>query len=116
MADNLIVTAVRSSSSGTLGRSLNSARGHHFIVDGSSLAEELTSIEVFLGGISSCGVNLIEVAAHETGVPLARTEVTIDGARNPTDPARFERIDLRFVLTGPTQAQAETLVERYQKH
>jgi uncharacterized OsmC-like protein len=115
MSDQVIVNTVKSYSSGTVGRSLNAARGHHFVIDGSSLAEEVTSVEAFLSGISSCGVNLVEGAARDAGVPLRRTEVTIDGVRNPQDSARFERIDLRFVLTGPTLEQARGLVEQYQK-
>src|SRR5437773_11437669 len=85
MSDNLIVNTVRSYSSGLVGRSLNSARDHHFVIDGTNLAEELTSVEAFLSGISSCGVNLVEVAARETAVPLTRTEVTIDGVRLPAN-------------------------------
>jgi uncharacterized OsmC-like protein len=115
LSDDLIVNTVRSYSSGLVGRSLNSARDHHFVIDGTNLAEELTSVEAFLSGVSSCGVNLVEVAARETGVPMTRTEVTIDGVRQPANPARFERIDLRFVLTGPTLEQAQVLVDQYQK-
>jgi uncharacterized OsmC-like protein len=111
-ADRLVNT-VRSYSSGTVGRSLNTVGHHHFVIDSPALGEEITSGDAFLAGISSCGVNLVEGAAKETGVPLQHTEVTIDGIRLRDQPTAFEQINLRFVLTGPSQEQAEALVQRY---
>lgn len=103
---------VHSSSSGTVGRSLNAIRQHHVVIDSPSINEEITSGEAFLAGISSCGVTLVERAAQELGIPLARTEVTIEGVRSPDRPA-FDQITLRFALFGVSQEQAETLVGRY---
>src|SRR5207302_257856 len=82
--------------------------------DSPSLGEEITSGDAFLSGISSCGVNLVEAAAQETGVTLHRIEVTIDGIRLRSNPTSFEKIELRFILTGPSQEQAEALVQRYE--
>jgi uncharacterized OsmC-like protein len=115
MSDEYVVNTVRSYSSGTVGRSLNTVRNHHFVIDSPTIGDEITSGDAFLAGISSCGVNLVEVLARDTGVPLGRTEVTIDGVRNRRDPSVFERIDLRFVLIGLNQGQAEDLVESYQR-
>lgn len=109
-----IVTSVRSSSSGTPGRSLNAIRNHHVVIDSPTLGEAVTSSEAFLAGISSCGVNLVELAARELGVSVQHLAVTIDGRRHQDNPAAFARIDLRFEFVGPTQAQAQALVERYQ--
>jgi uncharacterized OsmC-like protein len=114
MSDEYTVNSVRSTSSGTVGRSLNTVGRHHFIIDSPTLAEEITSGDAFLAGISSCGVNLVERVAQELSIPVQRTEVTIDGYRNrQRTPAQFEWIDLRFTLVGPTQEQAEVLVGRY---
>jgi uncharacterized OsmC-like protein len=114
MADQYAHTVVRSTSSGLIGRSLNQARSHSFIVDGSSFAEEITSTEVFLAGVSSCGVNLIEGAARDSGIPLRRIEVSIDGVRNPAEtPPRFDHVDMAFTLYGVTPEQADDLVGRY---
>ncbi len=114
MTDQFAHTVVRSTSSGIVGRSLNSARSHHFIVDGSNLAEELTSTDVFLAGVSSCGVNLIEGAARDSGIPLRRIEVSIDGVRNPAEtPPRFDHVDMHFTLHGVSDEQAEDLGGRY---
>jgi uncharacterized OsmC-like protein len=115
VTDEYVVNTVRSYSSGTIGRSLNTVKSHHFVIDSPSIGEEITSGDAFLAGISSCGVNLVEGAARDTGVPLRRTDVTIDGVRNRRDTSVFERIDLRFVLNGPTQDQAEALVESYKQ-
>ena len=111
--ERYMVNTVHSYSSGVVGRSLNTVGHHHFVIDSPTLAEEITSGDAFLAGISSCGVNLVERVAQELGVPVQRTEVTIDGLRDREAPSTFARIDLRFRLVGPTQEQAETLVGRY---
>jgi len=117
MAENLIVNRVRSYSSGTPGRSLNNVGDHHFVIDEPPHAggpgEEITPADAFLAGVSSCGVLLVETIARQREVPLQKAEATIEGVRNTSDPSRFERISMRFELTGPNQAQAEELVERY---
>jgi uncharacterized OsmC-like protein len=115
MAEEYVVNTVRSYSSGTIGRSLNTVRNHHFVIDSPSIGEEIGSGDAFLSGISSCGVNLVEVLARDTGVPLRRTEVTIDGIRSVKDTSVFARIDLRFVLFGLTRDQADALVDSYTK-
>jgi len=114
MSDERLVNTVRSYSSGTVGRSLNTVGRHHFVIDSPTLGEEITSGDAFLAGISSCGVNLVEAAAQESGGSLQRTYVTIDGIRLRSNPTPFENIVMRFELTGPRQEQAEALVRRYQ--
>jgi uncharacterized OsmC-like protein len=113
MSEQHLVNSVRSYSSGLVGRSLNTVGRHHFVIDSPALGEEITSADAFLAGISSCGVNLVEAAARDAGVPVRRTEVTIEGLRDRQALSTFERINLRFVLTGPSQEQAEALVQRY---
>jgi uncharacterized OsmC-like protein len=115
VADEYVVNTVRSYSSGTVGRSLNAVRNHHFVIDGPSIGEEIGSADAFLSGISSCGVNLIEVLARDTGVPLRHTDVMIAGVRSRQDTSVFARIDLAFVFQGPTAEQAESLVASYKK-
>ena len=104
--------AIRSSSSGTVGRSLNAIRNHHVVIDSPSIGEAITSGEAFLSGVSACAVTLTEGAARELGIPLRHTEVTLDAYRAPDRPA-FERVEMHFVFDGPTQEQAEILVNRY---
>ena len=114
MSEQYIVNAVRSYSSGTVGRSLNTVGHHHFVIDSPTLGEEITSGDAFLAGISSCGVNLTERVAEELGVPVRRTTVSIEGLRNRQNSSVFEKIILRFHFEGPTREQAALLVGRYQ--
>lgn len=113
MSADDIVNRVRSYSSGLVGRSLNTVGHHHFVIDSPSIAEEITSGDAFLAGISSCGVNLVERAARELAIPIQRMEVMIEGRRARQAPADFAGIDLQFSFVGPTAAQAEQLVGRY---
>ena len=110
------IETIRSSSSGTLGRARSEVRGVPLLLDSSSRPQPdaLTNSEAFLAGVSSCGVTLIEMHARETGVPLERMTVTIEGRRPPTEP-RFTGITMTFEMFGVTQPQAEDLVETYRK-
>lgn len=110
------IDSVRSSTSGVLGRALSEARGHRVVLDSSSRpqADAFTNSEAFLASVSSCGVTLIEMHAKETGVPLERMTVTIEGRRPPTQP-RFSTVTMTFELAGVSQTQADELVETYRK-
>jgi uncharacterized OsmC-like protein len=114
MTEGVKIDTVRSYSSGLPGRALNQARTHHFVLDSPSGPNEaLTNGEAFLAGISTCGVTLIEKHAKDTGAPVTRMEVVIDGVRSLADPTRFQHIDVRFQIEGVDQAQAEALVETW---
>ncbi len=114
MAERFLVNTVRSTTTNIHGRTLNSAGAHHFIIDGPSRPnEEIVSIEAFLAGISSCATHLMEDFADEEGIRLERANVNIQAARPADEPSRFDHIDLRIELIGPTQEQAEHLVERF---
>jgi uncharacterized OsmC-like protein len=115
MADDKIET-IASSSSGTIGRARNEVRGVAVPFDSSSRPQPdaFTNSEAFLASVSSCGVTLIEMHAKETGVPLERMTVTIEGRRPPTQP-RFSAVTMTFELVGVSQAQAESLVETYRQ-
>ena len=111
------VETIRSSSSGTLGRARNSVRGQTLLLDSSARpqADALTNSEAFLAGVSSCGVTLIEMHAQESGLPLRRMDVTIEGVRTAAEPNRFASVSMTFELSGVTQAQAESLVKVYRE-
>lgn len=109
------VETIRSSSSGTIGRAVNVARGVRLTLDSSTRpqADAMTNSEGFLAGVSSCGVTLIEMHARETGVPLTGMSVTIEGVRTAAEPNRFASMAMAFEMAGVTQQQAEELVETY---
>jgi uncharacterized OsmC-like protein len=113
MSDTFLVTTVQSANVGVVGRSINQARDQHFVIDSPTIGSALASGEAFLGGVSSCGVTLVERAAQDLGIPVERLEVTIHGLRHPEKTNRFARVELTFDFVGPTEEQAETLVQRY---
>ena len=109
------VDAVRSSSSGVLGRARSEARGHRLFLDSSSRpqVDAFTNSEAFLAGVSSCGVTLIEMHAKESGIPMTGLDVTIEGARTAAEPNRFVLVTMTFEIAGVSQAQADDLVTTY---
>ena len=114
MADDWLVSTVQTTTTHVHGRTLNSARDHHFIVDGPGTpGEEVSSMEAFLAGISSCATHLFQDFAEEEGIPLQRADVLIRSVRPKDEPNRFDHIDLQISLAGPSRAQAEHLVERF---
>jgi uncharacterized OsmC-like protein len=114
---DLKIDTVRSASSGVVGRAQSEARGQSLVLDSSSTPQPdaFTNSEAFLAGISSCGVTLIEMHARETGVPLARMAVTIEGVRSAAEPNRFQGISLHFELEGVDHATGERLVAAYKE-
>ncbi len=117
MAEELLVSEVRSQSIGVAGRCLNSARTNHFVIDdphyNGGPGEEITPPEAFLAGISGCGVLLVEKFAAQDGIALGKVVCTIQGIRTAADRANFREIRLKFEIAGADPARAEALVERY---
>ena len=114
MADEWLVSTVQTTTTHVHGRTLNSARDHHFILDGPTRpGEEVNSMEAFLAGISSCATHLFQDFADEEDIPLERADVAIRSVRRKEEPNRFDHIDIEVRLAGPSRAQAEHLVERF---
>lgn len=113
MAEDLLVSRVRSYSSGVPGRALNQARTNHFVVDSSTNPEAVSTVESFLAGVSACGVTMIEGIARTEGLPLTHMEASIEGVRLASESSAFKEVNMRFELAGVSQAQAERLVQTY---
>jgi uncharacterized OsmC-like protein len=117
--DDLVINRVVSSSSATPGRAVNQVRNHQLVIDEPTHlggpGEEITPAEAFLAGVSACGVLLVQGRARDTRVRLDRVEATIEGVRHRSDTSVFQRIDMRFRLSGPSQAEAVDLVEHYKR-
>src|SRR5579884_90674 len=114
MDNEWLVSTVHTTTTHVHGRTLNSARGHHFIIDGPNRpGEEIVSMEAFLAGVSSCATHLFEDFADEEGIPLRRANVDITAYRRKDEPNRFDHVDLNIEMIGPSPAQANHLVERF---
>ena len=114
--------AVRARSTDTFGRVLWSCRDQHFVADGpvhnGCPGEAITPAELFLAGIASCGVELLQVIAGADEIPLQAASVEIAGEIDPADPVRtdvsvFNSVRLSFHLHGVTEEQGAHLVERF---
>jgi len=113
---------VTAASTDTFGRVLCGARNHHFIVDGPEQngcpGEEVTPAEIFLAGVACCGVELVQVLAKSGNVPLSGIDVKISGTIDRSKPVRpdvtlFNSVRLNFRLRGPSDEQAEQLIETF---
>lgn len=112
----------RAGSTAVFGRVLCSARNHHFVVDGpvqnGCPGEELTPAEIFLTGVASCGVELVQVIAKSSNIPLKGIAVKIKGVMDRSKPVRpdvslFNSVRLEFRLTGVSDEGAKQLVETF---
>lgn len=113
---------VRATSSATFGRVLLNARTHHLVVDGPERngcpGEAVTPAELFLGGLASCAVELVQVIARERGAGPVTVDVeaagTIDRAHEVRDDLTvFRAVHLRVVVGGVGDEEAASLVEAF---
>jgi uncharacterized OsmC-like protein len=116
--------AANARSTDTLGRVLCSARNHHFVIDGPAQAgfpgEALGPGEIFLAGVASCGVELVQALARDQGLPLTNVNVDITGMMDRANPVRpdvslFNSVELQFELAGVTQAEGDGLIGRFRE-
>ena len=113
---------VRAESTGTFGRVLLSARTQHLVVDGPAQngcpGEAATPAELFLGGVATCAVELVQVLARERNVELAGVQATISGSVDRSHEVRddvtvFRSVQLHFTMQGVEAGAAGTLVEAF---
>jgi uncharacterized OsmC-like protein len=118
-SEELVINRVRSASTSTPGRALNEVRNHQLVIDEPTHlggpGEQITPAEAFLAGVSACGVLLVQGRARDTGVRLKMVEAAIEGIRHRSDTSVFQRIEIRFRLTGPSEAEAIHLVDHYKR-
>jgi len=116
------VYRTRAQSTDTFGRVLVSARDQHLIADGpvqnGCPGEAIGPGELFLSGVASCGVELIQVLAKQQDVPLRSISATIEAMQDRNNPVRpdvslFNSVRVHFELGGVTDAQGKDLVDRF---
>ncbi|HZT06320.1 MAG TPA: OsmC family protein [Chloroflexota bacterium] len=123
MAQQYPVSTVRAYSSNVYGRCITNVGDHHFVVDHATYqdgpGDQPGPTEIFLSGVASCGVLLVEREAKNRRVRLDSLEVTIDGHRSPARPDRehttFDRVAMRFAFVGPGEEDAGALVAHYRR-
>ena len=118
--DDFVVNRVHSASTSTPGRAINKVRDHQLVIDEPTHlggpGEQITPAESFLAGVSACGVLLVQGRARDSGIRLEQVEVNIEATRQRSDTSVFQRIDMLFRLAGPTETEANDLVEHYKTH
>lgn len=118
--DDLVINRVRSASSAMAGRAINEVRDRQFVIDEPTHlggpGVEITPADAFLAGVSACGVLLVQGRARDTKTRLDAINVALEAVRDRRDTSVFQRIDMIFRLTGPSQAEAVALVEHYKQH
>ncbi len=116
--------AAQARSTDTFGRVLCSARTQHFVVDGpvqnGCPGEALSPAELFLAGVATCGVELVQVIARDQGLPLQAVGATIEARQDRGQPVRpdvslFNRVRLEFHLQGVTEEQATRLIDNFRR-
>ena len=110
--------AVRSYSSGTLGRAINNARNHHWIADDPG-GDEIGAGELFLSGISACAVNMIERIANEEEIPLDWMDVSVEAYRDPDatpgERTVYEGIKIHLQMWGVADDDGDNLVDIWKR-
>lgn len=113
---------VAARSTDVFGRVLCTARDHHFVVDGpvqnGCPGEAVTPAEIFLAGIATCGVELVQVVGRQGGVEVGTVACEVHGTmdRSKTlhpDYTLFQSVSVRFFLGGVTHEQGEALVKAF---
>ena len=108
----------------TFGRVLCSARTQHFVVDGpvqnGCPGEAVSPGELFLAGVATCGVELVQVIAAQQNVPVQAVSATIEGVQDRGQPVRsdlsvFNSVRLVFHLSGVTAEQGTQLIEAFKR-
>jgi uncharacterized OsmC-like protein len=98
------------------------ARHHHVTVDGPPWnnfpGQELMPGELFLGGVATCAVELLQMFSRDDGIPLGDIRVRINAEVDPDDQPDpehrlFNRVRMQIEVEGVTQARAEELVDRF---
>ncbi|HEY7061014.1 MAG TPA: OsmC family protein [Chloroflexota bacterium] len=116
--------AAQAGSTDTFGRVLCNARTQHFVVDGPAQngcpGEALSPAELFLAGVATCGVELVQVIAKDQNLPVQAVRATIEAVQDRGQPVRpdvslFNQVRVTFYLQGVTQEQGAALIDSFKR-
>ena len=118
MANLTLAYAASTNSSGIEGRAICNARNNHWISDDGG-GDAVYSGELFLSGISSCAVNMVERIAIEENIPVDYMDVGAEAYRDP-DKAQgeitvYDAIRINFEMWGLDDDQAHHLVQTWKQ-
>jgi uncharacterized OsmC-like protein len=124
VAADLIRGSAACYSSGTPGRAIVQVRQNHLVTDDPAEpssyyhgpGESPGSLELFLGGIVSCAVLMLERIARSEGRTLGPIRAEMEATRDPTltsQPPVLDTAKLTFVFQGLTSEEAGNLVEMF---
>jgi uncharacterized OsmC-like protein len=123
---DLITGSAACYSSGTAGRAIVQVRSNHFVTDDpaepasyyNGPGDAPSSLELFLSGVVSCAVLMLERIARSDGRQLGPLRAEMDAVRDPASPAQPPVLDsarLTFVFGGMTSEEAGQLVETFKR-
>ena len=126
MATDLIRGSAACYSTATPGRAIVQVRDNHLVTDDPSQpssyyqgpGEAPGSLELFLGGIVSCAVLMLERIARSEGRTLGPIRAEMEATRDPSStdqPPVLDAAKLTFVFTGMTSEEAGQLVETFKR-
>jgi uncharacterized OsmC-like protein len=115
---------IGASSTDVFGRVLWSCRDQHFVADGpvqnGCPGEAVTPAELFLAGVATCGVELVQVLARQEDTSIGAVRAEVEGVLDPERPVRedvrvFNSVRIRFELAGVDERRARELVEGFKR-
>ena len=123
---NLITGGASCYSSGVPGRAIVQVRANHFVTDDpsepasyySGPGEAPGSLELFLSGVVSCAVLMLERIARSERRALGPIRAEMQATRDPSSESQPPVLDsarLTFVFTGMTREEAGQLVETFKR-
>ena len=118
MANLTLSYAASTNSSGIEGRAICNARANHWVSDDGG-GDAVYSGELFLSGISSCAVNMVERLARADNIELEWMEVSLESYRDATadhgDLTLYDAIRIKFEMWGIEDEDAFDLVGLWKK-
>ena len=118
MANLTLSYAASTNSSGIEGRAICNARTNHWVSDDGG-GDAVYSGELFLSGISSCAVNMVERLARTDDMVLDWMEVSLESYRDANadhgDLTLYDAIRIKFEMWGVEDEDAINLVELWKK-
>ncbi len=116
MTNLTLAYAASTNSPGIQGRTICNARTNHFVSDDGG-GDAVSSGELFLSGISSCAVNMVERIARTDNIALDWMDVGVESYRDSDvdhgDLSLYDAIRIKFEMWGVDDEDAHNLVETW---